>query len=595
MIWSKFVLPFASIFTATMLVVPAYSASAISTEDDPGIKKVEVGTSPIGNYLAGRHAQARRDIEAAVSFLGTALQAMPEAPGLRQRIFILLVVEGRIKEALPLARALLQKDPKAPLANLTLAAAALRKGDHESVVGYFKNGVARGLNNFTRPMMETWSLAGKGKAEEALETLKKLDGNESTQGLFDAHRALLLDFLDDERAEEAYQELIDKDLAGSFRIVQHMGQYFERKGQADRARRAYSKMRADMPETTLLDVADARLRASKKPFKLLRSAKDGAAEALFSIGNSLRRQRAHETALILARLSLYLRPDFPIAMLLVADILEGDGRHAESNAIYAKIGKGSPFRSSADMSRANNFDTMGKTDEAIALCRAVASRRQQDPQPLTQLGNLLRRHKRWKEAIDAYTGAIERVGILEKRHWRLLYARGIAFERAGLWPNAEKDLLRALKFDPEQALVLNYVGYSWIDQGVHLERAQDMIRRAVALRPNDGYIIDSLGWGYYRLGKYNDAVTELERSIQIRPEDPVINDHLGDAYWRVGRKLEAAFQWNRTLSLKPDDDIAAKIRKKLKNGLGPAKTVKPAISRKNNPERNDAPTAPKKI
>ncbi len=553
------------------------------------------GSSAIGNYLAGRHAQSSHDIPSALVFLNAALAVMPDAPDLRRRTFILLVIEGRIAESLALAQELLDENPKSPIANLTLAVAALAKGDHDGVTKRFTDAADRGLNSFTGPMLEAWSLAGEGKAEEALKALGKLDGSDSTQGLHDVHHALMLDYLGDDRAGAAYQNLTDKELIGSFRIVQHMGRFYERTGEMEKARAVYDKFRADLPGTSLLDIADARLKAGKKPGKLLRNASDGAAEALFSIANSLRRQRARETALVLARLALHLRPDFPIAQILVADILEDDERFADSNAIYAAVDKDSPYRVSADMSRAQNLDSLGQTDAAVELYRQVAERRTHDPQPLTQLGNLLRQHERWEDAIQAYTDAISRVGILEKRHWRMLYARGIALERAKRWPDAEKDFQKALEFEPEQPFVLNYLGYSWIDRGLHLEKAQEMIRRAVELRPNDGYIIDSLGWGYYRLGKYKDAVKELERAIQIRPEDPVINDHLGDAYWRVGRKLEAHFQWQRSLSLKPEAADAAETRTKLEKGLGPAKTVTPTTTEPPAPENGKTSPALKKI
>ena len=199
----------------------------------------------------------------------------------------------------------------------------------------------------------------------------------------------------------------------------------------------------------------------------------------------------------------------------------------------------------------------------------MADRFASTPRPLIRLGNLMRRHERWEDAIVSYTEAIERVGTLTKRHWRMLYSRGIVLERAKRWPEAEKDFLRALEFEPNQPYVLNYLGYSWVDQGIHLKKALEMIRTAVHRRPNDGYIIDSLGWVYYRLGNYKKAVLELERAVQIRPEDPIINDHLGDAYWQVGRKLEAQFQWKRALGLNPDAEIEAVVRRKLEKGLLP--------------------------
>ncbi|MBT6094508.1 MAG: tetratricopeptide repeat protein [Rhodospirillaceae bacterium] len=580
---------------ATGLFLLASAATAMAAGKNTEPPRIKPGVSAVGNYLAGRHAQASRDMSAALTYLNAALTALPDAPDLQRRTFILLVIEGRIDEALPLARDLLKKNPKAPIANLTLAVEALIKGNHEEVVKRFDDGSDRGLNSFTGPMLEAWSLAGNNKSDAAIQTLGKLSGNESTQGLHDVHVALLRDFLGDAGTPESYADLAKKKLTGSFRIVQHMGRFHERQGNRDKARNIYDQFRADLPGTTLLDVADARLKSGKKPEKILRTAKDGAAEALFSIANSLRRQRARETALVLARLALHLRQDFPIAQILVADILDEDERYAEANTIYAAINKASPFRASAEMNLGNNLDQMGQTEEAIAVFRSLANNRAHDPQPMTLLGNLLRRHERWDEAIKAYTEAISRVGILEKRHWRMLYARGIALERAKRWRDAENDFQKALEFEPEQPFVLNYLGYSWIDQGLHLDKAQGMIRRAVELRPNDGYIIDSLGWGYYRLGKYEAAVKELERAIQIRPEDPIINDHLGDAYWRVGRALEARFQWQRSLSLKPEKDVISKIEKKLQDGMGEAEILKAPIANPKTPENGKAPPVLKKI
>ena len=180
---------------------------------------------------------------------------------------------------------------------------------------------------------------------------------------------------------------------------------------------------------------------------------------------------------------------------------------------------------------------------------------------------ILRGHDRFGEAVKAYDQAFERIGKLEKRHWSLLYARGIALERSDQWPLAEADFLRALEFKPDQPYVLNYLGYSWIEKGRYVERAQEMIQKAVKLRPNDGFILDSLGWGHFRLGNFGPAVEYLERAVEMRPQDPILNDHLGDAYWRVARFREARFQWRRALSLEPKKDQIATIRQKLKSGL----------------------------
>ncbi|MGC2781087.1 MAG: tetratricopeptide repeat protein, partial [Bradyrhizobium sp.] len=147
------------------------------------------------------------------------------------------------------------------------------------------------------------------------------------------------------------------------------------------------------------------------------------------------------------------------------------------------------------------------------------------------------------------------------------YYRGICLERSKQWPKAEADMRKALELQPDQPHVLNYLGYSWIDQGVNLDEGMKMIKRAVEQRPDDGYIVDSLGWAYYRIGNYEEAVKNLERAIDLKPEDPTINDHLGDAYWRIGRKLEAKFQWAHARDLKPEAEEQPKIEAKIQNGL----------------------------
>ncbi|MBT6883235.1 MAG: tetratricopeptide repeat protein [Rhodospirillaceae bacterium] len=565
--------------SARLLAAALTGVLAFNTVSPAGVayaaeQRVVPGPSPIGNYLAGRHAQSERDLDAAVTYLSAALGAVPNAPDLLRRTFVLMTIEGRINEALPLAKRLVKKKSKTPIANLALAVEAIKKGDDKLLQQRLKSQPAEGINGFTRPVMEAWSLAGAQKPDAALKALKPLDGNAGSQGLYDMHHALILDFAGREKAAEAaYQDIAKGERGPSFRLVQHLGRLYERNGRATEAKALYQRYVEDTPGTALLDAAFRRLAAKNKPPKIIRDGRDGAAEALFNIANSLRQQRARETALVLGRLALWLKPKFPIAQIMVADILEDDQRYLRANAIYKAIGEGSAFRNSADLRRALNLNALKQTDAAITLMRSLTKKRATDPQPVVSLGDLLRRHERWDGAIDAYTEAIKRVGTIEKRHWRMLYTRGIVLERAKRWEEAEKDFLKALEFEPEQPYVLNYLGYSWVDRGINLERAQDMIRTAVKRRPNDGYIIDSLGWVYYRIGKYKKAVLELERAVQIRPEDPVINDHLGDAYWRVGRKLEAQFQWTRSLSLKPNDEVAAEVRKKLKDGLAPAKPV----------------------
>nr|WP_244439480.1 tetratricopeptide repeat protein [Azospirillum baldaniorum] len=175
--------------------------------------------------------------------------------------------------------------------------------------------------------------------------------------------------------------------------------------------------------------------------------------------------------------------------------------------------------------------------------------------------------KRYGEAADSYSKALERIGTPEERHWAVLYARAMSYDKVDRWPDAERDLRAALALKPDEAFLLNYLGYSYVDRGLNLEEAKTMIEKAVALRPKDGYIVDSLGWALYRTGDFEGAVEKLERAVELKPTDATINDHLGDAYWRVGRRNEARFQWTRALRTAEEEPQKEDIRAKLDKGL----------------------------
>ena len=262
-----------------------------------------------------------------------------------------------------------------------------------------------------------------------------------------------------------------------------------------------------------------------------------------------------------------MEPDLTVARLSLADMLASDRRDAEALALYRGIKRGTPLYFSARLRIAEVLRETDQLDDAVKELDMLASEWPGRPEPLATKGDFLRSADRFGDAVKAYDGAIARVGKIEPTDWSLFYARGVALERSGQWPRAESDFLEALKLSPDQPSVLNYLGYSWVDRGENLDKAREMIERAVALRPNDGYIVDSLGWAYFKLGRYGEAVTQLERAVELKPEDSVINDHLGDAFWRIGRKLEATFQWQHAKDLGPDPEERDKIVKKLESGM----------------------------
>ncbi|MEX2311765.1 MAG: tetratricopeptide repeat protein [Rhodospirillales bacterium] len=536
----------------------------------PAAIGAEQAGSLSGNFLAGHVAQKRRDLSAAIRFLNRALQQDSQQPDVLRRTFLFSLMDGRIDDALVLAERYLKGEQKAPIANLTLAIRDARAGQWQKVIERMATLDSTGLNGFTGPTLQAWAIFAQKGLKEALPALKPLRELGGTRALHDLHAGLMHEISGDLAAAETYYlSIIEEDAGASLRAARLLGTLYERQGKTAEAKATFDLYLKAQPDSKFIEMDMSRLDeadARNAPV-LVRNAKDGIAEALFGIASSLNQQGGSETALVLARLALYLRPDFAVMRYMTGGILESLDRFEDAVAVYRGLPPKTPFTRSAQLRIARNLDRLDDVEGAITLLKKTAEAYPDDPSPMIALGDTYRRHERWELSADAYDNAAKRIGTLERRHWQLLYSRGIVLERSKKWDRAEADFLKALEFEPEQPLVLNYLGYSWVEKRHNLERALEMIKTAVAKRPHDGYITDSLGWVYYQIGRYKDAVPELERAVELRPEDPIINDHLGDAYWKVGRRLEATFQWNHALSLAPEPELKAQLEKKLKDGM----------------------------
>jgi tetratricopeptide (TPR) repeat protein len=301
---------------------------------------------------------------------------------------------------------------------------------------------------------------------------------------------------------------------------------------------------------------------------LIDSQQAGAAEALYGLGSLVVRRGGEDLGLIYLQLAIYLAPTHPMALLSLADLYETVKKPEFAIKTYDRIPATSPMQRFAQTQRALGLDSLDRTDEAKAGLEKLIADSPTDLDAIRALGDILRTRKLFAECADVYSKGLDAVVAKpETLNWVLYYYRGICFERSKQWPKAEVDMQKALQLMPDQPLVLNYLGYSWVDQGVHLDEGMRMIRRAVEQRADDGYIVDSLGWAYYRIGNYEEAVKHLERAVELKPEDPTINDHLGDVYWKIGREIEARFQWAHARDLKPEDDELPKIELKIKSGM----------------------------
>ena len=525
--------------------------------------------SSLGSYLAGGVAQRDHDYAGAAEYLERALKDDPDNLELTRRAFLLRLSAGQMDRANELARRLVTLDPSAGLASLVLLAAQEKAGDEAGAAAAAERLSTDGLLRFSTPLVVAWTRAGQHDAKGALEALDRLDRTRGFEQLKTFHLALIEDFLGQtEAASAAYKKIIAGAERLNWRSADMAGRFYERHGQPAEAKAIYERFAKENPGSAeLVAPALQRIAAGTIPPPVVDGVKDGLAEALFDIASVLNQRDTEDLSLIYAQISLELEPKHGLARLLVAEIADSQDRLQDALVTYRSIDPSSPFAWQARLRAAEVLDQLDRTDEAVTELNKMAAERPNSAEPLIELGDILRGRNRFSEAVTAYDGAIARIPKIEARHWALFYSRGIALERSNQWPRAEADFQHALELQPDQPLVLNYLGYSWVEKGEHLDQALKMIERAVELRPTDGYIVDSLGWAYFQLGHYQEAALYLEHALELLPQDPTINDHLGDAYWRAGRESEARYQWRRALQFKPEADQVKTIEAKLDKGL----------------------------
>lgn len=531
--------------------------------DPPRVSEVRV-SSVAGNFLAGNFALDRGEVVRAATYLSAAL-AEQDTPDLRQRVFLLHIAANDMDEAIEAARSLEADQLVIPEASLVLGLEQARVGRFEPAAASLRELGEDGLSGLVRPFLLAWAAQGVGDGETARDTLNSADPTLATLGMY--HAAMLDAMAGRTReAESALRAVTSQTGGSSERVVRAFAAVLVANGKRDEAlgvyRDAIARGGSDLLRSDMATAEDGQ--TPELPFT---DAQGGMADALIGLSEALARQQGGAQSLVYARLASYVRPDLAEAYLLAGDIFSIQDNPELAIAAYQEVPQDSPLGWGARLSAARVLHNQDRGPEAERALMAMAEERPDRTDALVTLGDLERGEQRYAEAEQAYTQALDRLGTPTPANWILLYNRAITYERQDKWPQAEADFLKALELEPDQPLVLNYLGYSWIDRGMNLEPAQDMIRNAVAQRPEDGFIVDSLGWVYYLTGQFDRAVEQLERAVELEPSDPVINDHLGDAYWRVGREREARFQWKRALSLEPETDAIPAIETKLKSGL----------------------------
>ncbi|MBS7813686.1 tetratricopeptide repeat protein [Roseococcus pinisoli] len=556
--------PRLALLAATLLAACAAGGAGLTDRSGrvaPSREDVSETATVFGSFLVGRLASDEQDTAVAADNLLSALRSEPNQSILVNDAFAAALMDGR-PEALRLARRL----PDNISAQLVIFGADIVGQRWDRAESRARALGRQGPMQALQPVLVAWSLAGRGQTDQAIALLRPLAEQGRFRGLNALHAALIADAANRPREAERYVRLA---LAGqpepTMRLALLAAGILNRAGRNAEAVRMLDELGATHDELALAALEPAR--AGVLTRRSINGPADGIAEAYVALGSALRGQGLEEMAGLLARLALRLRPTFGPALLLLADTLTEGEQLDAAVRVLGQIPSDDALFGTAQMRRAALLDRLDRLPEAEALLAQAATALPTLPQPLTRLGDILRRRSRFAEAATAYDGAIGRLDQAREYDWPLFYARGIARERSGNWTGAEADFLRALQLSPEQAYVMNYLAYTWADQGVHLDRARAMLEAAAAQRPQDGNIADSLGWVLFRMGDLRAAVQQLERAVELEPRNSTVNDHLGDVYWALGRQSEAHFQWRRALTMEPEAAEASRIEGKLRNGL----------------------------
>lgn len=526
---------------------------------------------PYGAYLAGRVAHLRRDFDKASDYYIRSLKTDPGNKELAAKLYLILVSQGRIDEAAVYAQEIVNSGKSDNFANTVIAVKQMHNREYaesNKTLGKFDNVAYR---DFIAPLLKAWNYAGLNQPEQALKQLSSLKKEPGFKSIYHFHAGMINDYFGRNReAQQHYENIIkDEDMEMSLRSLQVISNFYLRTEQKDKALDIVNGVSNEKTTAEILRsfINDVRNADPKTTRPIITNPNIGAAEALFSIAATFRYDEVLDVAHMFISLAVYENPQYDLAKLLLANILEDRAMYADANKIYDSIDEKSHTYYAAQLKMANNLIKQNDYDGAELLLKSLALD-YDNAQIYLDLGDILRMKNRPQEAIKYYERAIDKTEDSDSL-WVLYYALGVSYDQNKQWKKAEKSLKKSLTLSNDNYLVLNYLGYSWIRQGENIDNAFTMIVKAYNQAPDDPNINDSVGWALYNMGYYAMAVPYLEKAAESSPTNAVISDHLGDVYWFARRKNEARFQWQHALTLKDDTGEldTDKIHSKLESGL----------------------------
>ena len=531
-----------------------------------------VSETSYGSYLAARVAHIRQNYNLAADYYIKSIKLGVKDPELLSRVYLLLTTEGRIDEAAKYAQQSIKEGDSSNFVRFVLMSNEAKNQNFDKAIEYINGIKDKSYKNAISPLFKAWLLAGKNDKKGALRELNLLEKDKDLLSFYHMHKGMILDYFNDtESAQKEFDKIIDdQNLEISFRSLQIIANFYARNSQVDKAKdiiKQYNNKNSNTKMFTelLSSIYDIN---KNKPIPVIDTPQKGLSEAIFNVGVIFRDYQS-DIAQIFTALSLYLNKDNDVARISMADLLEKSHRYSEAIKQYEKVSVNSPLYYMANLKISAIYLENKDHKEALQKLKELLSHYPNDYNILFNLGEVSRITDKNKDAIKYYNLALKKLPDSLKEDWTVYYALGIAYEKSNQWEKAEQSLKKALKISKRHPFVLNYLGYIWLENNQNYNEALYMIFDAYRQNPENGHIMDSMGWALYRMGKYTEALSVLERAAEYLPANAVVCDHLGDVYWQTGRKSEAKYQWQHALSLKEDAELLDKdvIRKKIAEGV----------------------------
>lgn len=553
-----------TLFITGSTVMLSHASSKMNVAIDTG--------SFTGAYLAGRIAHYENKINLAIDYFKQALAYQPSNVEIQKEIFEAMLSAGAFKEAVKQAKKLKKQGIVTPLISLTLSIENLVQKDYKNVQPLLKFEASPSINNPISELIGAWAIFGSGKWSKAIQKLEKRLGPIWYDLFIHYHLALMNDLAGHpQNAEKHFTQALSNQQAAFIapdtyeRIIIAYASFQVRNKMRKQAIQTLQQGEQILLGRETLKNIRKKIERGVNLKKLVRTPQQGASEVLYSFGAFLNKKNSERVARIFEQLSLALYPQNDAILFQLANISTSLKDFDQAIKLYRSLPLSSPYHKDGQLRLALTLANNNNHDESIQLLTSLKKKFPNDRHILIALANIYMQKNNFVNAIKIMDYAIAQIADFQKSDWRLFYQRGIAFERLQQWPKAEVDLRKALELFPDQPHVLNYLGYSLIDRNQKLEEALKILQKASELQSSDSYILDSLGWAYYKLKQYDKAVQILEDAVRLKPDDPTFNDHLGDAYWQIGRKREAVFQWSHALN--GEHKNSEKIKEKLKSGL----------------------------